>query len=310
MMTSGSPPAPAVSESPARAAPARVERQPEAAAVRGTQRRDGERGAGHDVGREDEQRPWQHAQRAAMDGVDQQHDDDDSDPQTRARREHPARAHRPQSLRHGGVPRRTSARHASSSVPKGSGGLADKPPENGPNGPSSTSCCAVRPVLHSAESRTHHSRRRAVRVGGMTRAKLPVRQHRPLRLGRRPGDGRRPARPGAAPAPARRATSRPDPSAPSCERDLRAGLFDRPRRSMPDPVPIHLPAGHQPRPVCGCPAAARLRLQGRRAARPAPRPRRAARRVADGRSRRSTGRRRPDAVVASGGPPARRRPRR
>jgi ComF family protein len=26
-----------------------------------------------------------------------------------------------------------------------------------------------------------------------------------------------------------------------CERDLRAGLFDRPRRSMPDPIPIHLP---------------------------------------------------------------------
>ncbi len=27
----------------------------------------------------------------------------------------------------------------------------------------------------------------------------------------------------------------------ACERDLRAGLFERPRRSMPDPVPIHLP---------------------------------------------------------------------
>jgi ComF family protein len=27
----------------------------------------------------------------------------------------------------------------------------------------------------------------------------------------------------------------------ACERDLRAGLFDRPRRSMPDPVPINLP---------------------------------------------------------------------
>ena len=26
-----------------------------------------------------------------------------------------------------------------------------------------------------------------------------------------------------------------------CERDLRSGLFDRPRRSMPEPVPIHLP---------------------------------------------------------------------
>ena len=31
------------------------------------------------------------------------------------------------------------------------------------------------------------------------------------------------------------------PLCPPCERDLRAGLFDRPRRSMPDPVPIHLP---------------------------------------------------------------------
>jgi predicted amidophosphoribosyltransferase len=31
------------------------------------------------------------------------------------------------------------------------------------------------------------------------------------------------------------------PICPPCERDLRAGLFDRPRRSMPDPVPIHLP---------------------------------------------------------------------
>ena len=31
------------------------------------------------------------------------------------------------------------------------------------------------------------------------------------------------------------------PVCPACERDLRAGLFDRPRRSMPDPVPIHLP---------------------------------------------------------------------
>lgn len=31
------------------------------------------------------------------------------------------------------------------------------------------------------------------------------------------------------------------PLCASCERDLRAGLFDRPRRSMPDPVPIHLP---------------------------------------------------------------------
>jgi predicted amidophosphoribosyltransferase len=31
------------------------------------------------------------------------------------------------------------------------------------------------------------------------------------------------------------------PLCSSCERDLRAGLFDRPRRAMPDPVPIHLP---------------------------------------------------------------------
>ena len=31
------------------------------------------------------------------------------------------------------------------------------------------------------------------------------------------------------------------PICPPCERDLRAGLFDRPCRSMPDPVPIHLP---------------------------------------------------------------------
>jgi predicted amidophosphoribosyltransferase len=31
------------------------------------------------------------------------------------------------------------------------------------------------------------------------------------------------------------------PLCPSCEQDLAAGLFDRPRRSMPDPVPIHLP---------------------------------------------------------------------
>jgi ComF family protein len=31
------------------------------------------------------------------------------------------------------------------------------------------------------------------------------------------------------------------PVCPACERDLRAGLFHRPRRSMPDPVPIHLP---------------------------------------------------------------------
>lgn len=31
------------------------------------------------------------------------------------------------------------------------------------------------------------------------------------------------------------------PLCPACEHDLRAGLFDRPRRSMPDPVPIHLP---------------------------------------------------------------------
>ena len=31
------------------------------------------------------------------------------------------------------------------------------------------------------------------------------------------------------------------PLCAKCERDLRAGLFDRPRRSMPDPVPIHLP---------------------------------------------------------------------
>jgi ComF family protein len=31
------------------------------------------------------------------------------------------------------------------------------------------------------------------------------------------------------------------PVCAACERDLRAGLFDRPRRSMPDPVPIHLP---------------------------------------------------------------------
>ena len=35
-----------------------------------------------------------------------------------------------------------------------------------------------------------------------------------------------------------------EPSGPvcvACDRDLRAGLFERPRRSMPDPVPIHLP---------------------------------------------------------------------
>ena len=31
------------------------------------------------------------------------------------------------------------------------------------------------------------------------------------------------------------------PLCPPCERDLQAGSFDRPRRSMPDPVPIHLP---------------------------------------------------------------------
>jgi predicted amidophosphoribosyltransferase len=33
----------------------------------------------------------------------------------------------------------------------------------------------------------------------------------------------------------------PGPLCPSCERDLRAGLFDRPRRHKPDPVPAHLP---------------------------------------------------------------------
>jgi ComF family protein len=31
------------------------------------------------------------------------------------------------------------------------------------------------------------------------------------------------------------------PLCAGCERDLREGLFDRPRRSMPEPVPIHLP---------------------------------------------------------------------
>lgn len=31
------------------------------------------------------------------------------------------------------------------------------------------------------------------------------------------------------------------PLCPRCEEDLHTGLFDRPRRSMPEPVPIHLP---------------------------------------------------------------------
>ncbi|MEP6648400.1 MAG: phosphoribosyltransferase family protein [Lapillicoccus sp.] len=64
-----------------------------------------------------------------------------------------------------------------------------------------------------------------------------------------------------------------EPAAPlcaACERDLRASLFDRPRRSMPDPVPIHLPPVTSRGPYAGVlrPLVSAYKDDGRRDLRP------------------------------------------
>ena len=174
-----------------------------------------------------------------MNGVDQQDDDDDGDPQTRARREHPARAHRPSSLRHDGARVRAPA-HMFRHRRRGGRRIGREPPENGPNGPSFTSCDRFVPSSTGLETGPATARSGTVRVGDMTSAKtLTGSIARSVAVG-----GRAMAEALldlALPSTCAACDEPWGPVCPACERDLRAGLFDRPRRSMPDPVPIHLP---------------------------------------------------------------------
>src|SRR4051812_48348793 len=120
---------------------------------------------------------------------------------------------------------------------KGVGGLAEHHPRNGPNGPSSTSSVRIVPPSTARRGPTT-SRRRGARVQVMTRATLTGGIARSVSVGRAMADALLDL---ALPHTCAACAQPTGPLCSSCERDLRAGLFDRPRRAMPDPVPIHLP---------------------------------------------------------------------
>jgi hypothetical protein len=182
------------------------------------------------------------------------------------------------------------------------GRIAAYPPENGPNGPSSPCCERFAPFSTG--------RNPSKTAGGVSGQGKPHDQgqdidgeHREDPRRGRPGHGRCAARSGSPEHVCRlrgagRSALRRVPA-----RSVRGALRPPPAlhaRTCADPPP----AGHEQGTVCGCAAAAGVRLQGRRPARPAPGAGRAPGAVVDGGRIGPSRGRRSHALFAVSGPAA------
>ena len=172
-----------------------------------------------------------------MGGVDEQgyHGDRDAPPGTGGQHRTSAHEHMPLPAR---LTRHPSEVHLRAKR-QGAGLTCPKSPTNGPNGPSSTACVLLVPASTGPE-RSGARPPAGGQGGAMTSAKtLTGSITRSVAVG-----GRAMAEALldlALPSTCAACDEPWGPVCPACDRDLRAGLFDRPRRSMPDPVPIHLP---------------------------------------------------------------------